>query len=283
MSALQSRQFRCLKSCVRLPNPPSIFEATMPTLGIKDIIDILLIAILLYYLYRTMKRSGTLSLFYGVLAFIAIWVLTSEILNMRLTGTILDKFMGIGLIVLVVLFQDQIKRFLIDIGSQDKWRTLRRLFRHEKEQGEDHSNMLAIVYACMSMSKSKTGALIVMKRHQPLDDYAKTGDIIDAKINMRLIENIFFKNSPLHDGAMIIADNKIVSVGCILPVSHDMNIPKNLGLRHRAALGMSQVTDAVCIIVSEETGNISVAHDGELNVKVSAPELEHILSIGKSN
>ena len=250
----------------------------MISLGIKDIIDILLIAVLLYYVYRMMRKSGTLSLFYGVLSFIVVWVLASEIFDMRLTGTILDKFMSIGLIVLVVLFQDQIKRFLIDLGSQGRWRVVKRLFRHEKDPMKEHSDMLAVVYACMSMSKSKTGALIVIQRKMPLGDYEKTGDIIDARINVRLIENIFFKNSPLHDGAMIIAGEKIVSVGCILPVSHDMNIPKNLGLRHRAALGMSQVTDAVCVIVSEETGNISVARDGELHVKVTAMDLEHILT-----
>lgn len=247
--------------------------------GIKDIIDILLVAVLLYYVYRLMKRSGTLSLFFGVLLFIVLWVIASEMLDMRLTGTILDKFMSIGVIILVIIFQDQIKRFLIDIGSQRKLRSLRRLFRHGGENDEaDHSKVMAVVYACMSMSKSKTGALIVFQRKMPLSDYEKTGDIIDAEVNTRLIENIFFKNSPLHDGAMIIADHRIKSVGCILPVSHDMNIPKSLGLRHRAALGMSQVTDAVCIIVSEETGNISVARDGELNVKVSAIDLEHILS-----
>ncbi len=137
---------------------------------------------------------------------------------------------------------------------------------------------MAVVYACMSMSKSKTGALIVFQRKMPLTVYEKTGDIIDAAINMRLIENIFFKNSPLHDGAMIIASNWITSVGCILPVSHDMDIPKNLGLRHRAALGMSQETDAVCVIVSEETGGISVAKDGVITVRVSTQDLEHILS-----
>lgn len=142
----------------------------------------------------------------------------------------------------------------------------------------EHSRIMAVVYACMSMSKTKTGALIVFQRKVPLTDFENTGDIIDADINVRLIENIFFKNSPLHDGAMIISGHHIKSVGCILPVSHDMDIPKNLGLRHRAALGMSQVTDAVCVIVSEETGHISVAKDGELTVKVSAPDLEHILS-----
>ncbi len=247
--------------------------------GIKDIIDILIVALLLFYLYRLMKNSGTLSLFYGVLAFIVIWVVAFEIFNMRLTGTIVDKFMSIGLIVLVILFQDQIKRFLIDIGSQGKWRHFRKLFHHSTKSGDkDHSRIMSVVYACMSMSKSKTGALIVFQRKVPLTDYEKTGDLIDADINVRLIENIFFKNSPLHDGAMIIADNRIKSVGCILPVSHDMNIPKNLGLRHRAALGMCQVTDAICVIVSEETGKISVAQDGSLRVKVSTIELEHILS-----
>ena len=118
----------------------------------------------------------------------------------------------------------------------------------------------------------------MFQRKVPLGDYEKTGDEIDADINARLIENIFFKNSPLHDGAMIISGHRIAAVGCILPVSHDMNIPKNLGLRHRAALGMSQVTDAVCVIVSEETGGISVAQSGSIKVKISVTELEHILS-----
>lgn len=247
--------------------------------GIKDIVDILIVALLLFYLYRLMKNSGTLSLFYGVLAFIVVWVLAYEIFNMRLTGTIVDKFMSIGLIVLVILFQDQIKRFLIDIGGRSRWKMILKLFnKHGDNFEQEHAAVMNVVYACMSMSKSKTGALIVFQRKIPLSDYEKTGDEIDADINVRLIENIFFKNSPLHDGAMIIADHRIKAVGCILPVSHDMNIPKNLGLRHRAALGMSQVTDAVCVIVSEETGNISVAKEGSLKVKVSAIELEHILN-----
>lgn len=246
--------------------------------GIKDIIDILIVALMLFYLYRLMKNSGSLSLFYGVLAFIGIWVVSYEIFNMKLTGTIVDKFMSIGLIVLVILFQDQIKRFLIDIGSRGKWSLFKNLFRHDSVDEGRHSRIMSVVYACMSMSKSKTGALIVFQRKVPLTDYENTGDIIDADVNMRLIENIFFKNSPLHDGAMIIADHRIKAVGCILPVSHDMNIPKNLGLRHRAALGMSQVTDAICVIVSEETGNISVAKEGSLSVKVSTTDLEHMLA-----
>lgn len=251
----------------------------MPTFGIKDLVDILIVALMLYYLYRTMKKTGTLSLFFGVLAFIVVWVVASEIFSMRLTGTILDKFMSIGLIVLVILFQDQIKRFLIELGSQRRWQSVRRLFRHEKDIiDSQHSMIMAVVYACMSMSKSKTGALIVFQRKMPLTDYIKTGDPLDAKINVRLIENIFFKNTPLHDGAMIIVRDRIKAAGCILPVSHDMDVPKELGLRHRAALGMSQATDAVCVIVSEETGGISIAMDGALTVRVTAPELEKTLS-----
>lgn len=246
--------------------------------GIKDIVDILIVALLLFYLYRLMKNSGTLSLFYGVLAFIVLWVVCYEIFGMRLTGTIVDKFMSIGLIVLVILFQDQIKRFLIDIGGPGTFKHFTRMFRHEKNEDNKHAEVMAVVYACMSMAKSKTGALIVFQRKVPLGDYEKTGDEIDADINARLIENIFFKNSPLHDGAMIIAGHRIAAVGCILPVSHDMNIPKNLGLRHRAALGLSQVTDAVCVIVSEETGGISIAQSGSIKVKISVTELEHILS-----
>lgn len=251
----------------------------MLNFGIKDIIDILVVACMLFYLYRTMRKTGTLSLFYGVLAFIVVWVVTSEILDMRLTGTILDKFMSIGLIILVILFQDQIKRFLIDLGSQNRWWFFRRLFRHDKLDGEKaHKRIMAVVYACISMGKSKTGALITFQRNVPLTDYIRTGDAIDAVINVRLIENIFFKNSPLHDGAMIIVRDRIMAAGCILPVSHDMDIPKNLGLRHRAALGMSQATDAVCVVVSEETGHISVAIDGKLTEKVSATELDEILT-----
>lgn len=247
--------------------------------GIKDIIDILLIGILLFYVYRLMKRSGTLSLFYGVLLFIVLWVLASEIFDMRLTGMILDKFMSIGLIVLVILFQDQIKRFLTDIGSRSRLKNFKKLIGYDRGgvSEENRKMAMAIVRACMSMSKSKTGALIVMQRKVPLTDYELTGERLDAPVNTRLIESIFFKNSPLHDGAMIVAGDRIIAAGCILPVSHDMDIPKDLGLRHRAALGMSQATDALCVIVSEETGNISVASGGRFELKISAPELEGIL------
>lgn len=248
--------------------------------GIKDAFDIAIVALLLFYLYRIMKESGTLNIFFGVLAFIIVWVLTSQIIELKLLGSILDQFMGIGLLVLVILFQDQIKRFLVELGDHKRWRFLKKLFRHEKHDSvaDTRKYVLPIVYACMNMSKTKTGALIVIRQEMPLESYEKSGDIIDADINSRLIENIFFKNSPLHDGAMIIDHDRIRSAGCILPVSHDRNVPRALGLRHRSALGISQATDAFAIVVSEETGNISVAHRGTLTTRLSSTELENRLS-----
>lgn len=248
--------------------------------GIKDIFDILIVAVLLFYVFRLMKESGTINIFYGVMAFIIVWIVASEIFRLRLTGSILDKFMSIGLLILVILFQDQIKRFLVELGSKRRWGFLRKILRHPGEEEIDTRRMvMPIVYACMSMSKSKTGALIVIEGKMPLDVYEKTGDRIDATINARLIENIFFKNSPLHDGAMIIAHDRIVTAGCILPVSHDRNIPRNLGLRHRSALGIAQATDAMAIVVSEETGNISIAYRGRLTSKLSSTDIEHQLTI----
>ena len=252
----------------------------MDQFGIRDAIDIAIVALLLFYLYRIMKESGTINIFFGVLAFIVVWLLTSQIFQLKLIGTILDQFMGIGLLVLVILFQDQIKRFLVELGDHKRWRFLKNLFRHDKEGDttDTRKYVLPIVYACMNMSKTKTGALIVIRQEMPLESYERSGDIIDADINSRLIENIFFKNSPLHDGAMIIDHDRICSAGCILPVSHDRNIPRSLGLRHRSALGISQATDAFAIVVSEETGYISVAHRGALTTKLSSTDLEHRLS-----
>lgn len=247
--------------------------------GIKDIFDIVLVAALLYTVYRLMKESGTINIFYGIMAFIVVWLVASEILRLRLIGSILDKFMSIGLLILVILFQDQIKRFLVVLGSQRRWGFLRKLLRHPASESADmRALVMPIVYACMSMSKSKTGALIVLQGKMPLDAYEKTGDIINAGINSRLIENIFFKNSPLHDGALIIANDRLVSAGCILPVSHDTEIPRSLGLRHRSAMGIAQETDAMAVVVSEETGNISIAYRGKLTTKVSSADLEHKLT-----
>lgn len=246
--------------------------------SIKDLIDILLVATLLFYLYRTMKNSGSLDIFVGVLAFVIAWVVMYKIMDMRLIGTIMDKFIDIGLFILVILFQDEIKRFLTELGSRRGLRFFSRLFKGKAEVEDEKKWIMPVVYACMNMSKTKTGALIVVQQEMPLTDYERTGDVINANINSRLIENIFFKNSPLHDGALIVAGNQIKSAGCILPVSHDTNIPRYLGLRHRSAKGIAQATDAIAIVVSEETGRISYAHKGELHLNLSSTDLEHALS-----
>ncbi len=246
-------------------------------IGIKDVVDILLVAGLMFYIYKLMKDTGTLNIFIGFLTFIIVWFLLAKVFDMQLIGAIMDKFTDAALFVIVVLFQDQIKRFFNEVGSHQRWRFLNK-FLHKAETKDKQKWVMPVVYACMSMSKSKTGALIVIQQQMSLDDYARTGDMIDATINNRLLENIFFKNSPLHDGAVIIAGEKIEAAGCILPVSHDTGLPRYLGLRHRSALGISQATDAIAVVVSEETGNISYAYRGEMHLKLSSTELEHSLS-----
>ena len=249
--------------------------------GIKDIIDILLVAILLYYIYRLMKESRSLNVFMGILVFVVLWLVVAQVLQMRLLGSILDKFVSVGVIVLVILFQDEIRKFLYNLGAHQRMRYLRRFFSiNEKKQDSQKLKqvIMPIVMSCMSMSKKKVGALIVIQRTTPLDDIVATGESLDASINQRLIENLFFKNSPLHDGAMIIASDRIKAAGCILPVSHDLNIPKELGLRHRAALGITHESDSIAIVVSEETGCISVAIHSQFQLRLTAEKLESILT-----
>ncbi|MCI6119540.1 MAG: diadenylate cyclase CdaA [Prevotella sp.] len=248
--------------------------------GIKDIIDIFLVALMLYYIYRLMKESSSLNVFIGILMFVVLWLFVSQILEMRLLGSIMDKLVSVGVIGLIVLFQEDIRKFLYNLGAHQRMRRLMKILSSGKDKKGEHDkeSIVPIVLACMNMSKKKIGALIVIERVTPLDDIVKTGDLIDANINQRLIENIFFKNSPLHDGAMVISHKRIKAAGCILPVSHDMEIPKELGLRHRAAMGMSQDGDSVVIVVSEETGAISVAIRGNFQLRLSAEKLESILT-----
>ena len=250
--------------------------------GIKDIIDILLVALMLYYIYRLMRDSRSVNVFTGIMIFVVIWLFVSQVLQMRLLGSILDKLVSVGVIALIVLFQEDIRKFLYNLGAHQRIRSIMRLFTsskgREKERRDIKEMIMPLVMSSMNMSRGKVGALIVIERNVPLDDIVATGDVIDASINQRLIENIFFKNSPLHDGAMIISKKRIKAAGCILPVSHDMDIPKELGLRHRAAMGISQESDALAIVVSEETGSISIAQRGEFRLRLSAEELESILT-----
>ncbi|MCF0198435.1 MAG: TIGR00159 family protein [Bacteroidaceae bacterium] len=254
---------------------------------LKDVIDIFLVAVILYYCYQVMKTTRSVNIFYGVLIFIVFWILISKTLDMSLLGGILDQLVSVGAIALIVLFQDEIRHFLYRLGTHDKTNRLLKWFHSEKRNSLDPAyrnsseDVIQIVRACSNMSKQHVGALIVMQNDQSLGDFAKTGEGIDGKVSQRLIENIFFKNSPLHDGAMIINGSKIVAAACILPISHDIDIPKEFGLRHRAAKGITQETDSLAITVSEETGNITAAYGGYFKSHITTEELERLLMKGK--
>lgn len=175
--------------------------------GIKDAIDITLVALILYYFYRLMKESRSLPVFMGILVFIVLWLVVSQVLEMKLLGSIMDKLVSVGVIGLIVLFQDDIRRFFYNLGAHQRVKGIRRFFKGEdgrKKEEDLKPIIIPIVMAALNMSKKKVGALIVMQRSMPLDDVANTGEMIDANISQQLIENIFFKNSPLHDGALIV-------------------------------------------------------------------------------
>lgn len=247
--------------------------------GIKDAIDIICVATVLYYVYRLMKASRSLNVFIGIMVFVFIWLIVSQILEMKLMGSVMSQLINVGAIGIIVLFQEEIRKFLYNVGSKQRVRRLTRLFGGGKTTTTvARETIMPIVMACMNMARGKVGALIIVERDNNLDDIVDTGDIVDARINQRLIENIFFKNSPLHDGAMIISKKRIKAAGCILPVAHDLDIPKEFGLRHRAAMGIAQESDAIAIVVSEETGRITVAMNGKFRVRLSAEELESILT-----
>ena len=247
--------------------------------GIKDAIDILLVAFFLYQIYRLMKNSGTLTVFSGVVSVIIVWVLVSKVLEMRLMGAILDMFISVGFLVIVILFQDDIRRFLLALGSNRGWKFLSKLFSgKDSDTGKEGKYIAPVVLACMNMARKKTGALIVIQKEIDLSSYIQTGEMFDADVNARLIENIFFKNSPLHDGALVIVNNRIKAASCILPVAQNARMPKEMGLRHRSGLGMAKETDALVVIVSEERGTITVACNGKISLPVTAEAMQQILS-----
>ena len=238
-------------------------------LGFFDILDILIVAFIFYQIYRLVKGTVAINIFAGIFTFYVAWLLVRA-LNMELITSIMGQFFGMGMIALLIVF--------CLVGSKYN---LQNIFNLEKLFAkpvikEDVSD--AIVEACVNFSASKTGALIVFQQNTELYNYAQTGVMMKAKVTDELIENIFFKNTPLHDGAVIINENKILAARCILPVSDRRDIPGSMGLRHRAALGLSGVSDAYVVVVSEETGNITFFKDGSFKVKVSPEELKKFLS-----
>ncbi len=246
---------------------------------IKDIIDILLVAFLMYQTFLLVKGTNALNVFLGIIAFIFCWFLVSFVFKLNLLGAIFDKIMSVGAIALVVIFQQEIRRFFSMIGNKRRWKVVRWLSKKaETEKDLEDFLVMQLVLACTHMSKNKCGAIIIVGKTADLSGFYSSGEIIKSSINARLIESIFFKNNPLHDGAMIIANKKIMAVGCILPVSKNKFIPKNLGLRHRSALGITEKTDAIAIVISEESGKISIAKSGDLFLDVSSEQLERFLS-----
>lgn len=245
---------------------------------IIDIVDIVLVAFLLYYLYNLVKGTVAINILVGLIIVYAIFVVT-QLLEMELLSKIIGGFLGVGMFALVVVFQPEIRKFLLMLGSTNfsaRKRILKRFQFFGSENGSQ-TNIENIISACERMASTKTGALIVIQRNNNLEFVKNTGDEMDLKINRPIIESIFYKNSPLHDGAIIIEDNKITATRVILPVSNDRSIPGRFGLRHRAAVGITEKTDALALVVSEETGQVSYIRDGDFVLYDGYDELIELL------
>jgi uncharacterized protein (TIGR00159 family) len=232
--------------------------------GIIDFIDVFLVAILLYYIYKLVKGTVAINIFIGIIIIYFIWRLT-DFLNMFMLSSIFGGFMKVGIIALIVVFQPEIRKFLLMVGSTNfgnKRKFLGR-FSFLKSETQNETDVETLVSACSRMGNSKTGALIVLERNNNLDFLTGTGDEMNIKVTQPIIESIFFKNSPLHDGAIIIENNVVKATRVILPVNNEKTIPQRFGLRHRAAIGITEKTDALALVVSEETGHISYIKNGE--------------------
>lgn len=232
-----------------------------------DFIDVFLVAILLYYLYRLVKGTVAINIFLGIIIVYFVWRLTAY-LNMDMLHSIFDGFMKVGIIALIVVFQPEIRKFLLLVGSTNFSRkgNLFKRFKFLKNEDPSETDVDAIVDACKNMSESFTGALIVLERNNSLDFLTGSGDEMSIVVTQPIIESIFFKNSPLHDGAVIISSNVVKATRVILPVSNEKNIPQRFGLRHRAAIGITERTDALALTVSEESGQISYVKNGEFEM-----------------
>lgn len=245
-----------------------------------DVVDILLVAVLIYQLYYLIKGTVAVNIFIGILLFYLLWIIVKA-LNMQLFGSILGKFIDVGFIALLIVFQQELRRFLLFIGTTEffsKGKLGKGLFDFKWQVNAQVSlDINTIIKACKHMSETKTGAIIIITKNNDLKFYANTGDTIDAKVSVRMIESIFYKNSPLHDGAIIISNNTIVAARCVLPVTENADFPAHLGMRHRAAVGITENTDAIAIVVSEQTGEISFSKEGELKHTLTQERLKELL------
>ncbi|MCM4159850.1 TIGR00159 family protein [Antarcticibacterium flavum] len=243
-------------------------------LRILDIVDIVFVAILLFYLYKLVKGTVAVNIFVGIVIVYLIGKLT-QLLGMELLSSVLGEFIGVGMFALIVVFQQEIRKFLLMIGSTNftQRRKFFRQLKFVKDDSQVTTNVNAIVKACETMGRNFTGALIIIQKSTKLDFVKNSGDEMNIELNQPIIESIFHKSGPLHDGAMIVEDNKITATRVILPVSNDRSIPLRFGLRHRAAVGITEKTDALAVVVSEETGQISYLKDGEFVMFENTDEL----------
>lgn len=240
-----------------------------------DLIDIVLVATIMYWIYRVTRGTNAPYIFSGIIAIYLLWVVVRA-LNMELLSSMLGQVISVGVIALIILFQPELRRFLQLIGLRQKhFNFISRIFSTTEEE-QLTVNIEPIVTACRDMAETKTGALIVIRQESDLRLIAEGGIAIDAKTSVSLLKNIFFKNAPLHDGAVIVEGDRIVAAKCILPVTQS-EVPKDYGTRHRAAIGMSEISDAIIVIVSEETGGISIAQGGELRRNIEPVRLQQTL------
>jgi diadenylate cyclase len=253
------------------------------TIRVMDVVDILLVALLLYNIYRLIKGTVAFSIFIGFFLVYVCWLIVKA-MNMELLGTLMGQFIGVGVLALIVVFQPEIRRFLLMIGTNYQLSRsfgLEKIFNLEKPKLATDQQIKEIIRACDNLARSKTGALIIIANKNELKEIIRSGEKINARISSSLLETIFFKNTPLHDGAVVVLGNRIAAARCILPLTERNDLESHLGLRHRAAIGISEVTDALAIVVSEENGSISLAVQGELMHKISliqlTTELEKVL------
>lgn len=243
---------------------------------ITDVIDILIVAILLFELYKLTKGTAAVKLFWIVALFYLIWKVVAYF-HFTVLSELLGEIINVGIIAIIVLFQPEIRKFLLYLGDGRFLHFFSDKFGKQASTSEYVAEVNAVRDACHHMANSKTGALIIFARQTPLDEYLTTGEEIDAQPSAELLENIFFKNSPLHDGAVIIKNHRIAAARCILPVSKNKDLPQEVGLRHRSALGSTELTDALAVIVSEQTGTISICKEGKMTRDISSTTLRQIL------
>ncbi|WP_238785049.1 diadenylate cyclase [Blattabacterium cuenoti] len=230
-----------------------------------DILDIFLVTIILFQVYRLVYRTAALNIFYGIIATFIFWKVV-EIYKMRFLSVVISAFFKGGFLALIIVFQPEIRKFLLIVGSRIFFKKFIFSLFNKPGISIKTETIDSIVNACAIFSGDKTGGLIVIQLHQDLKEFIQNGDEMDAKVNISILESIFYKNSPLHDGAVVIIGNKIIKTRAILPVSYNKEIPSRLGLRHRAAIGLSEKTDAICLVISEETGYISYIKDQKRTV-----------------